>query len=291
MSLDTVIEMFPNVNADTFGAIPAVTDFPIAYEPTKMPDKRYVLNANTGTYLGIVGRNFTCVDHTEFFTRVMDTVRTNLTVHDLKDARVRWQSGRHGAFALMDVTLPNVTYKVTTKRHQVDVAQRIVALHGVDGLTSNQSYHGAIDAFCTNGMISGDWERVRRKNTSGFRLDNFITELEGSKAEFHAHGRKLQTWADKQLDFTEVKEALPSIVGGERKADKLTALYLNEANTRGHNVFALYSAFTNYSSYADHRNGFELRASDNDNAAMTMFSREQAVTKWVSSPAFAALVA
>jgi hypothetical protein len=42
------------------------------------------------------------------------------------------------------------------------------------------------------------------------------------------------------------------------------SLYLQEASTRGHNKFALYSAFTNYASYADERNGFNLRNTEND---------------------------
>jgi hypothetical protein len=53
----------------------------------------------------------------------------------------------------------------------------------------------------------------------------------------------------------------------------------------------LYSAFTNYASYADERNGFNLRNTGNDTQAISMFSREQEVSKWISDDRFIQLEA
>ena len=44
--------------------------------------------------------------------------------------------------------------------------------------------------------------------------------------------------------------------------------------TRGQNLWALYSAFTNYATYADERNGFKLRETGNDTQAYNMLLRE-----------------
>jgi hypothetical protein len=140
-------------------------------------------------------------------------------------------------------------------------------------------------------MLSGDHTRIKRKNTTNWNLDTFIDELNEAKVEFNAHGRLLQTWADKQLVVQRVQDALKAIVKSDRKAEKLTTLYLNEASTRGHNVFSLYSALTNFATYADERNGFKLRETAADTAAVTMFKREQQVNDWVSHPAFLALAA
>ena len=68
-------------------------------------------------------------------------------------------------------------------------------------------------------------------------------------------------------------------------------LYCSEATIRGHNKWALYSAFTNYASYADERNGFNLRNTANDTNAISMWGREQEVTKWVSDSRFVQLQA
>lgn len=290
MPLDTVIS-FPNMNQNVFGEIPEDVNFDIFFESSRVAHKKYVVNAVTGDPLDVVGSKFKCASHPEYFSRVQDTIRDNLSIHDLQDAKVSWKTARNGCFALMDITLPNVRYSVTTKKHQVDVAQRVIALHGIDGLCSNQVFFGAIDAFCTNGMIVGDWDKVKRKNTANFSLNSFIDELNKAKVEFHEHGRVLQTWAEKELAFEDVELLLPEIVGSKRKAEKMGHLYLEETQTRGHNVYALYSAFTNYATYADERNGFKLKASDNDNEAVNMFMREQSVIKWVNSPQFKALAA
>ena len=41
--------------------IPTHLDFDVEFEPTKMDDKKYVINQDTGDYLGIVGEVQVCV--------------------------------------------------------------------------------------------------------------------------------------------------------------------------------------------------------------------------------------
>ena len=89
--------------------------------------------------------------------------------------------------------------------------------------------------------------------------------------------------------------------GGERKCldcgKKLNTHYTKRCqkcygiSKRGKNVFALYSAFTNYASYADERNGFTLRNTGKDTVAQSMWAREQKVSQWISSPQFKSLMA
>ena len=58
--------------------VPENLNFPVEFEPTKVDDKKYVINANTGKYLGIVGRGFTCASHGDFYRGVYDTITENL---------------------------------------------------------------------------------------------------------------------------------------------------------------------------------------------------------------------
>lgn len=152
-------------------------------------------------------------------------------------------------------------------------------------------YFGAIDFFCTNGMIRGDYDKVRRKNTANFSMDAFIYELTRARKDFYTQATQLQVWAETDLKYVDVASLLDDMLGSKRKAEKMYSLYMAEADIRGHNKFALYSAFTNYASYADDRNGFSLRATDNDTQAVTMWSREQEVSSWVSNPKFLMLEA
>lgn len=281
------------VDPRIFGPIPDALNFNVEFEPTRLHGKKYVINASTGEAVGIVGSKYPNNPHPAFFRQVQAALIDNLGWNDLADAKVKWQTARNGAFGWMDITLPNVRYTVTTKKHQTNVAQRFVALHGIDGLCSNQTHDGAIDFACSNGILLGDYETVRRKNTANFTLDNFIKEVKESKTNFLEHGRKLQTWADRETDLTEVRDVLERIIKSPRKVEKMSTLYLEETSKRGHNMFALHSAFTNYATYADERNGFKLKEmkNDKDNKAVTMFGREQEVSKWVSDPAWSALVA
>jgi len=84
---------------------------------------------------------------------------------------------------------------------------------------------------------------------------------------------------------------LEKLLKSDRTADKMFTLYNQEVGIRGRNMFALYSAFTNYATYADERNGFAMRNTGNDTEAVTMFNRENKVAQWVGSNMFQQLAA
>ena len=145
--------------------IPEYLDFDVAFEDTRMPDKKYVINQTTGHPLGIVGKSFQCASHGDFFRGVVETATETLSGHDLEDAKYSFRTARNGAWAMLDITLPNVTMDISTDKFETEIGNRIISLHGIDGSCSNQVFFGAIDFFCTNGMITGDHDKVRKKNT------------------------------------------------------------------------------------------------------------------------------
>jgi len=271
--------------------IPKNLDFNPIFEPTKVDDKKYVINANTGDYIGIVGNGFTCASHGDFFRNVMDTTTETLSDYDMEGAQINWRSAHKDGWAMMDMTLPNVTAKITTDKHETSLMKRIIALHGVNGTCSNTTIFGAIDFFCLNGQITGDHSKVMRKNTSNFSLDRFITELHKSQQDFTAQAEQMQRWANTSLAHVNVKELLEGIMRSDRKAEKMHTLYSQEAGVRGRNLWSLYSAFTNYATYADERNGFNLRNTGNDTQAISMFKREIDVAGWIDTPQFQAIAA
>ena len=280
-----------HVAHNIFGPIEDRIDFEVGFEQTRAPSKKYVINKGTGEYLDTVGNSFKCASHPEYFLSVQNCMIEEMPEDDLKSATCKYRTARNNAWAMMDCTLPNAKVTVRTPKHESEVSQRVIALHGIDGSCSNQVFFGGIDFFCTNGQISGDWDKVRRKNTSGFVLKRFIDELSVAKVAFYQHGERLQEWADTLTSTFEVKAMLDSLLTSDRKAEKMLDLYHAEATVRGANKYALYSAFTNYSTYADERNGFELRNTGNDTANVSMWKREHEVSKWISSPQFLQLAA
>ena len=271
--------------------IPTYLDFDVSFEPTKVNDKKYVINNDTGEYLGIVGKSFKCASHGDFYRGVMDTVTEELDPSELTNAKYNWQTARNGAWSMLDIQLPDMKVEITTDKHQTTIGNRIISLHGIDGSCSNQVFFGAIDYFCTNGMIRGEYDKVRKKNTSNFTMESFIYELTRARKDFYEEASKLQVWAQTDLKYVDVSSLLDSMIASKRKSEKMYSLYMQEASQRGHNKWALYSAFTNYASYADERNGFNLRNTGNDTQAVSMWSREQEVSKWVSDDRFITLEA
>ena len=271
--------------------VPDYLDFDVHFNNTRVRDKKYVINSDTDEAIAIIGKGATARNHAEFYNRVWDTIVEDLSQEDLRDYSYSFNSARNKGWSMLDVAFPNVKTTVKTKKHETEIAFRMIAVHAIDGSASPATWFGGIDTFCTNGQITGDWDMVRKKNTSGFTVDNFIRELRVAKTNFDLQGKRLQTWADTNLAHVRVDELIQEIVKSERKSRKLHDLFLSERHTRGNNLFALYSAFTNYSSYADERNGFALRNTGNDTRAVSMLAREQEVSKWVSSPAFLQLAA
>ena len=47
--------------------IPENLDFDVTFEPTRVADKKYVIDNNTGEPIAIVGKDFTCASHGDFF--------------------------------------------------------------------------------------------------------------------------------------------------------------------------------------------------------------------------------
>jgi len=271
--------------------VPDYLDFDVHFNDTRVRDKKYVINSDTDKAIAIIGKGATARNHAEFYNRVWDTIVEDLSQEDLRDYSYSFNSARNKGWSMLDVAFPNVKTTVKTKKHETEIAFRMIAVHAIDGSASPATWFGGIDTFCTNGQITGDWDMVRKKNTSGFTVDNFIRELRVAKTNFDLQGKRLQSWADTNLAHVQVDELIQEIVKSERKSRKLHDLFLCERVIRGNNLFALYSAFTNYSSYADERNGFELRNTGNDTKAVSMLAREQEVSKWVSSPAFLQLAA
>ena len=271
--------------------IPEKLNFDVQFEPTKVHDKKYVINGNTGEYIGVVGNTFNCANHTDFFEGVHNTVTENLGEEQTDSMNINWRIAKQNAWAMMDMTLPNVTARIANDKHSTTIAQRIIALHGVDGSCSNQTYFGAIDFFCTNGMIRGEHDKIRRKNTANFTMDRFIRDLRESTQSFYAQSERLQGWANKPLYVEDVKAMLESLLKSENKANKMFSLYNQEASVRGQNVWALYSAFTNYASYGDERNGFTVRNTGLDTHNKTMYQREHTVSQWIESKQFKELIA
>ena len=192
--------------------IPEDINFPVVYEDTHFHKSKYVINGNTGEYLGIVGKKFKCASHGDFFTRAHNAVSEHLGEEVCDNMNLKFSTARNNAWVMMEMVMPNVLRKIVTDKHTTTIAPRLIALHGIDGSCSNQVYYGAIDFFCTNGMITGDYDKIKRKNTTNFDLDRFIGELEHTIQDFNNTADTYQKWAETKLYTIDVSAMLKSIM-------------------------------------------------------------------------------
>ena len=267
--------------------IPAKIDFPRVYEPSRLPDHKFIINGITGDVLGHAGTGYNPPANGDFCLSVKGHVKKGVKPEYLEGATCKFTTCHNNAWVMMDMNFPNWKAFIETDKHQTEVTRRMCALNSVNATRSKTVLFGAKDGFCTNGMVTEKADIVKKKNTRGSTLDGFIRELETAEQEFYKTTETLQHWARTPIGHVDVKAMLDKIIGSEQMSKKMYSLYSQEASVRGTNVFALYSAFTNYASYQDERNGFKLRNTGKDTEAKNMWDRESRdVMKWINTPQF-----
>ena len=285
-----------NMNNDIFKIKGSVVDFPMREE--NLPffwDKKVIYRVNEEEDiikgLGIVGHNYPLNTHVDFFSAQHDMLQRKFPAAHLENVSTKYRTSRDGAWALQDIRFPNVKHLIDNGKHTTELALRFASWHSVDGSVRNNAVFGTMDFFCTNLDMSGEYSLIQKKNTKNFDMKEFIDEIEKSVEDFYLTGRKYQAWANRDISIDNAKcviESLPLAVS-DRKKKGLLDLYKQEAIDRGHTVWALYSAFTNYSSHTN--NGFGVKLTRNDHEAKTMIDRQFEVAKWVATEEFVRLAA
>ena len=281
-------------NNDIFQIKGSVVDFDMKEE--KLPhfwDKKVIYRVNEEEDiikgLGIVGHNYPLNTHVDFFSAQHEMLQRKFPAAHLENVSTKYQISRDGAWALQDIKFPNVKHLIDNGKHTTELALRNASWHSVDGSASNNAVFGTMDFFCTNLDMSGEYSLIRKKNTKNFDMRKFIDEIEKSVEEFYLTGRKYQAWANRDISIDNAKCVIESLPVADRSKGKLIDLYKQEATDRGDTVWALYSAFTNYSSHTN--NGFGIRQTKHDHEAKTMLDRQFEVASWVQNEEFVRLAA
>lgn len=285
----TIINFDNNKTID-FGLEGSIVDFNM-FEKTieYFSDKKGIYREDPLVGLGIVGKDYPLHSHTDFFRPQQDMIRRKFPAAHLEDIQTTYKVARNGAWALQNITFPNVKHLIDTGKHTTNLALRNVSWHSVDSSTSNNAVFGTMDFFCTNMDMSGEYSLVRKKNTKNFSMSKFILELEKSVEEFYITARKYQAWANRSIDTLASSIVIDALPIADRNKDKLKILYQSEASIRGHNLWALYSTMTNYSNHTN--NGFNIRRTSSDHVAQTMLKREFEVSSWIKNEEFVRLAA
>jgi len=245
----------------------------------------------------IVGIDYYHKTHKEFFNTIEEQIINHFDPNHLRDVKVVTKSSRNGRWGLRDYTFPNVSVKITSKQtsFETNIDLRIIAWNGLDSLTANNYLLGAIDNYCLNGCVwtqgdEEDWTKVKRRNSKLFNMDYFAAELGNAAEIFYHRSKEFQTLADTDIMLGTAYDFIDNLDLTGSKKNGLKDLTANEFGVRGANLFALHSAFTQYSS---HKNDLYFRTrklKHEDSEPEVMFKREEEVLNILTSKAWRKLV-
>jgi hypothetical protein len=238
--------------------------------------------------LGVVGHNYKLLKNKELFEGIEQTFIDELSTSELDGVIRQDKTSYMGATCFRDYIFPNIKVDITSRRS--DVAFRAIIANGYDGTSSFKFYHGAIDFFCSNGMVSGLYDMTIKRHTKGLTVPNLTGKLRNSIDVFYKQADTWKRWVNKTItdeDAEECFKSMPNI--SDRRVDQLVHRFRIECESHGRTVWALYSAATAYATHAE--GNFEVRDTGLDHQASTLMNRETQVRSWLNTDEFQQLAA
>jgi hypothetical protein len=200
--------------------------------------------------LNVVKNSYKLVTHKE----VYDALTPTLSEHDVT---VSTYHDYDGAKAYIDVRFD----KLVTSLAGSNVAFRAIFVNGYGG-TSFGCKIGAINAFCTNGMITGEHDVVYRRHTSGLDAAIAVDWLRAGMGKWDVDVERWHCWMKEHPTVAQECDAIKAMSDNtqhqQRMARELDLKYIPKY---GNTLFALYQTLTDF---ASHYEDYKLRAVNNN---------------------------
>ena len=252
---------------------------------------RYVLGPRAGEFSAVYRNDtddclgmhkhgsYTLVNNKPFFTGIEEKLTEYFTEDELRGVKVKDSISHSGSSCIREYRFNNIKHVIETDRHSTEVSFRVIGWNCFDGSTKATIVYGNIDAFCTNGLISGQYEATSRKRTSGFFLDSFVQRMDSGLEQYAVEMKKLQRYAETIISMRLAIEFFLTLKTSDRNKERLQQRFAIEAATRGQNLWAVVSTLTNYASHTDGR--FPVRDTGSNHEGVTLMTRQAQVNKWL----------
>lgn len=250
---------------------------------------RVTPNGEAVHVLGVVGDGYKLVHNKELYGHVEDTLRKEIQPQHLHGVIVHDRVAGWGRTCFREYQFPNIKC-VLLSGARSDIAFRMIVQNGYGG-SALRIHAGAIDFYCTNGMIRGEHQAAYRKHTSRLFVGDMVSTVKTALDTFATSQQVWQRWAQTPIRHQVAMDLFRDLASSDKLRENLQAQYLRERDVRGDNLWSIYSAMTYYASHAD--GDFKLRSSVNeqDTVASTMLQRELNVARWVETPTWKKLEA
>lgn len=247
-----------------------------------------VFRNDTDDCLGIHKHgSYTLVNNKPFFTGIEEKLTEYFTEAELHGVKVKDSISHNGSACIREYRFNNIHSVIETNKHVTKVTFRVIGWNCFDGSTKATIVYGNIDSFCTNGLISGQYEATSRKRTSGFYLEDFVQRMDSGLEQYAVEMKKLQRYAESLITLNAVTEFFITLNTSDRNKERLQQQYITEMATRGQNLWAVVSTLTNYASHTDGL--FPVRNTGNSHEGVTLMTRQSQVNRWLGSNAWKTL--
>lgn len=230
--------------------------------------------------LNVVKKSYKVVQNAELFTAVDHGILDALPDYNMNNVQVIDRASYNGRICLREYRFP----EISIEGPQDKIAFRVIVQNGFGG-SAIKLHAGAIDFFCTNGMILGDYTSEYAKHTSGVQIKRFRESVSRAVDLFWKHRDEWKRLEQLVVVSDDVVQTWLQEKLGERLGDRIFSQYLIEKRVRGNNLWALYGALTYYSSHPED-DRFSIRNTGNDHEAVTLLKRETQVQRLVADESF-----
>lgn len=187
-------QMVPNVPAlrkmlkdEAVFAYAGEASLSLLNENIALPDHKALLVK--GNLVAVVGSTYKIVQTQELFDSILDVIEKTYPDVASKPVTARCTDAYDGGTQVLDMILHGRTYPTRRGR---EVAWRIILLNG-HGRSAIRIFTGAIDTFCTNGSITGDFEAIYAKHSSGLTINKLTEKIAMLSKSFDAY----KVWTEK----------------------------------------------------------------------------------------------
>jgi len=292
---------FPSISTTSasFLAIPEKLDYhvksaPALFEPIPgagVVDGLGYQNFRTDTEkaLGMVKERYTIVQNADLFESLAHALEDAAPARALDGAKIRPSVSYQGAQAFADIAFPQLTEDLRQARgNATALTFRLLLWNSFDGSSPVRLAAGAIDGFCTNGMIFGSYDLFGKRHTKGFSQIELEKFVGNSFVLFQDKITELRRETFAPIELTQAEEFLKKNFS-DRRAAQLLERFAIESQERGATVWALRSALTFYASHNSSQ--FAVRNTGQDSSAAVLYGRENEIASLISSRDWYDLVA
>jgi hypothetical protein len=233
--------------------------------------------------LSVVSNTYKLVTNRELFDAVEQTFISRMSTDTLTGVQITDTTSHHGRNCYRQYIFPNMKCDIGARS---PIAFRTIVQNGYGG-SALRLLSGAIEFWCSNGMVRGEYEQLYRRHTTGLRVHHLDSTITESIRQFWTSAEEYRRWTTKPITREQTMNFFRSIARSPSFFDALSDQWLKEVDQRGMNVWSAYSTLTYY---ASHNEGDFAGRYDPTTVAHNMTLRELSVSKWIQTDEWKQLV-